>query len=264
VIQTNVPFRSGDPCSPNCYPSTVSESTPDDAKSYPELPATAWAVLGMLSFGERLTGNDLKKWADRSVRYFYWGPSLSQVYSELKKLEALGLVASAVVMEPGIRGRREYEVTQQGVEALRAWARGAPVDLPVLKHGVLLRMWMGHLNDPEHLKSLVSAHIGNLNEMRERAGMQARKSSSEPAWAYPTMSLRWAERYFQAELDLAQALLADIDAAAEEYGRVSEFDDWGMPKPNEPGRWKYDDDLVAAPAVSEAEVDPRVDARDSQ
>lgn len=258
-----MPSREGARDSRSCYPATVSESTPDDAESYPQLPATAWAVLGMLSFGEKLTGNDLKKWADRSVRYFYWGPSLSQVYAELKRLEALALVSSTVVVEPGIRGRREYEITRQGVEVLRGWARGAPVDLPVLKHGVMLRMWMGHLNDPEQLKSLVSDHIVNLVEMRARAGVQARKSSREPAWAYPAMSLRWSERYFKAELELAQALMAEIDEAAEEYARVAVFDELGMPKPNEPGRWNYDDDLVGAPDEHGADVAPRAEVLDS-
>lgn len=44
----------------------------------------------MLTFEEELTGNDLKKWADWSVGFFYWSPSISQVYAELKKLEESG------------------------------------------------------------------------------------------------------------------------------------------------------------------------------
>ncbi|GAA2882703.1 hypothetical protein [Streptomyces mexicanus] len=35
----------------------------------PALPASSWAVLGLLSFGEELSGYDLKKWADRSLRF---------------------------------------------------------------------------------------------------------------------------------------------------------------------------------------------------
>ena len=40
----------------------------------------------MLAFGEEVSGYDIKKWADWSVGYFYWSPSFSQVYSELKRL----------------------------------------------------------------------------------------------------------------------------------------------------------------------------------
>lgn len=125
-------------------------SEPDDVSR--GLPATSWAVLGMLTFGEELTGNDLKKWADWSVGFFYWSPSISQVYAELKKLESIGFVESRVVSEPGVRGKRLYSITQSGTDAVRTWSREAPVEVPVLKHGVMLRLWMGHLNEPERLK----------------------------------------------------------------------------------------------------------------
>jgi len=50
----------------------MSEGTPvgTDQQTVPvdELPATAWAVLGLLSFGSDLSGYDIKKWADASLR----------------------------------------------------------------------------------------------------------------------------------------------------------------------------------------------------
>ena len=61
-----------------------------DAAPLPSLRATSWAVLGLLSFGEELSGYDLKKWADWSLRFFYWAPSYSQIYGELRKLEEIG------------------------------------------------------------------------------------------------------------------------------------------------------------------------------
>ncbi|WP_081830517.1 PadR family transcriptional regulator [Rhodococcus sp. UNC363MFTsu5.1] len=205
----------------------------------------------MFTFGEKLTGNDLKRWADLSVKYFYWGPSLSQVYSELKKLEDLDLVRSTVVCEPGIRARRVYEITHAGVGAIRAWSHSAPVELPVLKHGVVLRLWMGHLNDPEHLKFLVTEHIKNLCEIRDRAGAQAARSDRDPAWAFTALSLRWSQRYFQAEIDLARGLLEDIDTAAREYSRVEEFDEWDLPRPIAPGSWRVGEVTDGAPAAED-------------
>ncbi len=75
---------------------------PDPATAcYPALPATSWAVLGMLTFGEELSGSDLKSWADWSIGFYYWSPSVSQVYTELKKLETLGFVSSREVSESG-------------------------------------------------------------------------------------------------------------------------------------------------------------------
>lgn len=209
-----------------------------DSESFPTLPATSWAVLGMLSFGEDLTGNDLKRWADWSIGFFYWSPSVSQIYSELKKLEALGLVSSRVETEEGVRGRRVYAITDLGLRALRNWSRGADVEMPVLKHGVMLRLWMGHLHEPEHLKRLVRAHIENLRERARQAHVYAEGSDREPGWAFSRMSLRWSQRLFEAEIELAQQLLADIDEAAREYREVAARDARDLPVPRYPGFWR--------------------------
>ncbi|MGF7120136.1 PadR family transcriptional regulator [Rhodococcus sp. BE178] len=211
---------------------------------YPSLPATSWAVLGMLTLGEGLTGYDLKKWADWSIGYFYWSPSISQVYGELKKLEAAGLVESEMVSEPGERGRRVYRITERGTHAARNWSRDAPVDQPVLKHGLMLRLWMGHLNDPEHLKALVEAHIENMEALRQRAELHADHATREPSWAFSKMSLKWAERYYRAEMDLARQMLDDIDEAAETFAHVRERDELGNPIPEVAGSWRDVEDFV--------------------
>lgn len=206
--------------------------------SYPNLPATSWAVLGMLTQGERLTGYDVKKWADWSIGFFYWSPSVSQVYAELKKLEAMGLADSRVISTPGERDRREYGITALGMRAARNWSREAPVESPILKHGVMLRLWMGQLNEPEQLKELVRSHIGNLEGQRDQAALRAENSKDEPAWAFPVMSLRWATRYFDAEIELAKSLLDDIDEAARQYARVARHDELGNAVPIAPGSWR--------------------------
>ncbi|SQI36239.1 PadR family transcriptional regulator [Rhodococcus coprophilus] len=216
-----------------CYAFVVSEP---ESEQYPALPPTSWAVLGMLSFGEELTGNELKKWADWSIGFYYWSPSVSQVYAELKKLEKLGLVQSRLVNEPGTRGRRLYAITESGIDAVRTWSREAPVEMPVLKHGVMLRMYMGHLNDPDQLKAIVREHIVNLEDKLRRAGEHAEHSDREPGWAFSQMSLRWAERYFRAEIELSNELLDDIDRAAAQFAR-SDIDDLGLPRPRNPGSW---------------------------
>ncbi|WP_305092707.1 PadR family transcriptional regulator [Prescottella sp. R16] len=223
----------------------MAETEPADDTGYPQLPATSWAVLGMLTLGEGLTGYDLKKWADWSFGYFYWSPSISQVYAELKKLEAVGLVVSEQVCEPGERGRRVYRITECGTRAVRNWSRDAPVEQPVLKHGLMLRMWMGHLNDPDQLKSLVQAHIENMETLRGRAAVHADNATREPAWAFSQMSLKWAERYFRAEIELARQMLDDIDEAAETFASVREHDELGNPLPLVSGSWREVEDFVA-------------------
>ncbi|MEV6841273.1 PadR family transcriptional regulator [Streptomyces sp. NPDC051133] len=178
----------------------------------PALPATGWAVLGLLSFGEELSGYDLKKWADWSLRFFYWSPSFSQIYSELKRLEQAGYVtARMVAQETGNRDKKVYRITDEGMDAVRTWARESPVEPPVLKHGVMLRLWLGHLLEPEQMRDVLARHREYAETMRRRAEADAEGGRAEQAWAYPVLTLKWAERYYASERDLADAMLADLD-----------------------------------------------------
>ncbi|WP_037637518.1 PadR family transcriptional regulator [Streptomyces flavochromogenes] len=183
-----------------------------DEETVPALPATSWAVLGLLSFGRELSGYDLKKWSDRSLGLFYWSPSFSQIYSELKRLEKAGYTGSRLVApEAGARDKRVYRITDEGLAAVRLWARSAPLDPPVLKHGPMLRLWLGHLLEPERTREILAAHREYAETMRLRAEADAADASADEAWAYPLLTLTWAERYYTAERDLADAMLADIE-----------------------------------------------------
>ncbi|MFI8788134.1 helix-turn-helix transcriptional regulator [Streptomyces sp. NPDC055105] len=192
----------------------VKKKAVDDAAGAerPALPATSWAVLGLLSFGEELSGYDLKKWSDWSLRFFYWSPSFSQIYSELKRLEKAGYATSRMVaQETGTRDKRVYRITGEGMEAVRTWAREAPVDPPVLKHGPMLRLWLGHLLEGEQMREVLSRHREFAETMRVRAEEDVEGAKANEAWTYPTLTLKWAERYYASERDLADAMLADIE-----------------------------------------------------
>ena len=51
---------------------------------------TGYVILGMLALGAR-TGYEIKNVVDRSTRFF-WAASYGQIYPELRRLEAAGLV----------------------------------------------------------------------------------------------------------------------------------------------------------------------------
>ncbi len=72
-----------------------------EAQEKPNLTATSWALLGMLSYEDELSGYDVRKGIDWSIRYFYGSPAFSQIYAELKKLEKLGLVTSRIDEQRG-------------------------------------------------------------------------------------------------------------------------------------------------------------------
>ncbi|MFI5804793.1 PadR family transcriptional regulator [Streptomyces sp. NPDC051561] len=177
----------------------------------PQLPPTAWAVLGLLSFPGERTGYELKKWADSSLRFFYWSPALSQIYAELRRLESLDYVTSRRSGPEEPRAKRNYTITATGRAALAHWADGPKdADPPVLKHPLVLRVWLGHLADPARLHARVQAHVtrteGELTEVREAQ----KRAEGVAEWAHPRVALRWAERRHLAELELARAMLADL------------------------------------------------------
>ncbi len=190
-----------------------------------ELPPTAWAVLGLLSFPGERTGYELKKWADSSLRFFYWSPAISQIYAELRRLEELGYAASARSGPEEVRTKRRYAITDAGREALAGWACGtADAGPPVLKHGLLLRVWLGHLAEPERLRAMVDEHLertrGELVAVREAMA----QAGEVPEWAFPALALRWSERQHLAELELGEALLTDLAALAGPAGVARQAD----------------------------------------
>jgi len=187
-------------------------TSPPRSKTVPKsLPATAWAVLGLLSFGRDLTGYDLKKWADASLRFFYWSPAISQIYGELRRLESIGYVESWAAPQDELRNKRLYRITPLGRDALTTWVRDSPVEPPVLKHGVALRIWLGHLADPAALREIVAAHREYAVEMLAAVSEARRTAATNPDWTYPEVVERWGERYWAAERDLADAMLRDLD-----------------------------------------------------
>jgi DNA-binding PadR family transcriptional regulator len=179
-----------------------------------ELPTTAWAVLGLLSFGRELSGYELRKWADASIRFFYGSPAMSQIYRELRRLDARGYVTARPAPPDEPRRKRLYTITPAGLDALRAWLRDAPVEPPVLKHGVALRVWLGHLSDPATLRRTVEEHRDRAAELAAEVAKARAVAEDEPAWTYPAVIERWGERYWVAERDAAESLLADLDAVA--------------------------------------------------
>ena len=208
------------------------------------LAATSWALLGMLSYEEEVSGYDLKKWIDWSVDLYYWSPSYSQIYTELKKLEVLGLVTSRVEHDEGTRSRRLYKITPAGMAAVTEWTNEAPVDPPVLKHSVLLRVTFGHLSNPTRLKELLQEHVAYTEARHRKALEDADGAEAEPAWAYSVLALRWAAKYYAAEREFALQMIKDIDEAD---ARLQNAPRGGSGKPRTtPGYWREVEKQVEA------------------
>ncbi|MER5610027.1 MULTISPECIES: PadR family transcriptional regulator [Micromonospora] len=174
----------------------------------PGLPATAYAVLGLLSFGRELTGYDLRKWS-MNMRFFYWSPAQSQVYSELRRLLAQGYISERQDTQRGSQTKRYYRITDAGVAALRAWLSRDEVDPPVIKHSVMLRLFFGHQADPEELHRALRGYLSWLREQRADLGEVGR--GLLPDFQYPHLVAVWGQAYYAAETAAVEAVLAELE-----------------------------------------------------
>jgi len=225
-----------------------------DQQGKPNLAATSWALLGMLSYEYELSGYDIRKWIDWSMRFFYGSPAYSQIYSELKKLEQLGFVTSRVDSDGSPRSRRLYKITEEGMEAVTRWANDAPLDPPVLKHSPLLRVTLGHLTNPARLREILQEHLAYADEMHRSAAKDAKWAGADTTWAYARVALNWAERYYANERELTLKMIKELDEAEAEFPRVGDGGRTKVPWPA-PEYWyeiekKAEADDGAAPAAT--------------
>src|SRR5690242_9319504 len=128
---------------------------------------------------------------------------MSQVYSELTRLHRLGLVQAYDERRRGgssARTSRRYSISDEGRERLQQWLTEQPVEFPVLKHPVALRLLLGHLLDPEQSRALLEEHrqalakrIADLQGVRE--SLRGRDEAGQ-AFRYPAMVADWGLEYF--------------------------------------------------------------------
>src|SRR5687768_15535792 len=106
-----------------------------------ELPATSWAILGMLTFGTK-SGYDLSKMVAQSIGHFF-SPAKSQIYSELRRLVDLGFADVEHVNQTARPNKRLYSITPEGRRELTNWLETSEVEPESIKSPFLLKMFFG-------------------------------------------------------------------------------------------------------------------------
>jgi DNA-binding PadR family transcriptional regulator len=186
-----------------------------DRNAEPErLPATSYSVLGMLSFGDELSGYQLKKRAD-NLRFFYWSPAHSQIYAELRRLEKLGYVTRREVRQTRRPDKRLYRITQAGQEAFEDWTNAAPVEPVSLKHSVVLRLFFGHSGDPDRLRAVLEDYIEQVSEVIEDLRGISEEISDQEQWFYPAVVAEWGIGYYEAERAAARRAIKRLNEKAQ-------------------------------------------------
>ena len=135
---------------------------------------TAAAVLGLVVLGAE-SGYEIRRSAERSVRFF-WTLGPPQIYAELKRLEADGLVEGRDDARGG-RARRAYAATPAGEEALRSWFAADEDAALELRDPELLRLFFADAVEPDAARRQVDA----MRRRSERSLEQFRREITPAA-----------------------------------------------------------------------------------
>jgi DNA-binding PadR family transcriptional regulator len=178
-----------------------------------DLSTTSYALLGLLVFdgspSPGMTGYEVKQRADKTLRFYWVSPAMSQVYTELERLARFGL-ASATSEVPGQRRARRYKITALGQQRLEQWLAQPEVDFPTLKHPVALRLLMSGLVGPERARALLEGYLDQLASRRADL-LQVRGSLGEAeSLRYPAMVADWGLDYYDSEARMVHELLVRL------------------------------------------------------
>ena len=114
-----------------------------------------FAILELLE-RRPLSGYELKKRFGGSI-VFFWEASHSQIYPELKRMEADGLVVGNRVAHAWRPTKKVYSVTARGREELRAWLR-EPAGLQAVKDEMMLKCFAFNLISAGEAASQLRRH----------------------------------------------------------------------------------------------------------
>jgi DNA-binding PadR family transcriptional regulator len=180
-----------------------------------KLPTTAYVLLGLLTVRE-MSGYDLKLLADRSIKHFYWSPTKSQIYSELRRLESHALVTMREIIQEHRPDKRLYSITPAGREAVQQWLESADIKPDTYKSLFLLKVFLGHLLSQDTLLSLFQERRkqveGELHRWEQQqhdleAKVQASATAEE---TFTLLTLQNGIGRLRAELAWMQTTLAKL------------------------------------------------------
>jgi DNA-binding PadR family transcriptional regulator len=165
------------------------------------LTGNSYAVLALLAeFGDS-TSYEIKQWLERSIQNF-WPVPHTTAYEEPARLAEAGYLSAR--QEEGGRRRRVYSLTEQGREALAAWANEPTAAEPQLRDELMLKTFAGA--DPRPLlQPRIAFHQAKLEELRgyletvrQMEGFEGSMRTLVAGVAYEEKMLEMLEAFAQA------------------------------------------------------------------
>ena len=173
-----------------------------------------YGILDLLA-GEPMSGYDLARYFNASMANV-WPAQHSQIYPELARLAAQGLIKQT---GEGPRGRKVYQTTPAGVDAMRAWMRETETDYSV-RYEALLRvfcLWVLPADEAlEHVardRAEYVRHLGYIEEVLAR-----RDWAASPTSRASRLAIEFGRRFYAMQIDWMDWAAEQISAGALDPG----------------------------------------------
>jgi DNA-binding PadR family transcriptional regulator len=178
------------------------------------LSTTSYALLSLLVLDKQtsehgMTGYELKQRADNTLRFYWVSPAMSQIYTELERLDRHDFVSSTEV-EDGKRTTRRFTITREGRKALTEWLRTPAKEFPVLKHPIALRLMLGSLMGPDQVRAMLDDYVEQLAEHRRDLAVVREGLGDREEVRFPARVADWGLAYFDSEAEIVERLRKDL------------------------------------------------------
>jgi DNA-binding PadR family transcriptional regulator len=171
-------------------------------------------LLDLLA-GEPMSGYDLTRFFGASMGNV-WPAQHSQIYPELGKLAAEGLISQT---GEGARGRKVYETTPAGIEELRRWLRDSEPDYSFRNEALLRVFCLWVLPTDEALECLArdrveyARHLGYIENV-----IATRDWAATPVARASRLSIEFGRRFYAMQIEWIDWATEQVAAGTLEPG----------------------------------------------
>jgi DNA-binding PadR family transcriptional regulator len=189
-----------------------------------EVSALGYALLALLA-RRPLTGYDLAQRMRRSTDFF-WTARHSQIYPELARMEAAGLLTHEVIQQTERPDKKRYTMTEAGYAALRAWLV-QPVRQAPERDEMMLKTFCSWLIEPREAAPIIRAREAEhtarqatyeamLADLEQHPDVRNRRVSTPAFTSYAT--LRRGIQYERGYAEWCRWMAETLEAADQQEG----------------------------------------------
>lgn len=170
-----------------------------------------YVILGLLSH-EDLTGYEIKKRMDTSLKYF-WGASYGSIYPALSDLVGRGLASKRNGAENN-RNKIIYSITKEGRIYLKEWIK-IPAGKDELRYETLLKLFFGNeggkLQAISHIDAFQEKIEGELSYLVSAADTLRNNIDADDTHKYYLLTVEFGIKTYRAYLEWCEEAKAMLD-----------------------------------------------------